>query len=1673
MALPQETAEAAKAAAPDTMVAAAVPSPESTITPAWEQKPKPARAGQYDAFPGQPQSERHNFRITDDNLGHGGAKAKFRANMDAIYLLNELTQAGRLATQQEQETLSRYVGWGGLPQAFDADNAAWKEEALELRSALGSAEYEAARASTLNAHYTSPVVIKAIYKAVANMGFTTGNILDPGCGTGNFQGLLPESMAESRVFGIELDPTTGRVARQLYQKNSIAIEGFEKTNLPDSFFDLAIGNVPFGSYTVSDKKYDKYKFHIHDFFFAKTLDKVRPGGVIAFVTSKYTMDKQNPAVRKYIAQRAELIGAIRLPNNAFLANAGTEVTTDIIFLQKRDRMVDKVNFAEGKREDALGHIEPDWVHLDQLADDASGQAIPINAYFAQHPEMVLGTMSNDSGTRMYGNMNDTTCLPFPDRDLADLLEEAVQNIHAEMTEVEREEEQQEEDGSIPADPEVRNYSFTLVDGTIYYRVNSRMHPKELSATAQSRVKGLIKIRDSVRRLITYQTDNYPDGDIAAEQAILNQLYDVYTKKYGILNDRANSMAFADDESYPLLCSLEILDENLRFKAKADMFAKRTINAYVPVTHVDTASEALAVSIGEKARVDVDYMAELTGKPPEELLTGLEGVVFRLPQPGEARFVTADEYLSGNVRKKLQTAMEYADENLEFAANVAALKAVQPKDLTAPEISVRLGATWIPPEIYQQFIFELLSTGWRGQNRIRVLYSPHTAEWNITEKSADKDNIKAFSTYGTRRMSAYHIIENTLNLRTVRVFDTVYDESGNKTQVLNRKETAIAQDKQDAIKAQFADWIWKDPERRDALCAMYNERFNAVRPREYDGKHIQFQGMNPEVKLDTHQVNAVARHLYGGNALFGHVVGAGKSYEMIAAGMEAKRLGLCNKAMYVVPNNIIADFASDFFKLYPAANVLMATAKDFEKKNRKKFCARIATGEYDGVIIAHSQFEKIPLSIQRQENSLQQQIRDVTAGIDEIKRQNGERYTIKQMERMRRGLQAKLAKLNDQSRKDSLVTFEELGVDALFVDEADLFKNLYLVTKMRNVGGISQTESQKASDLFMKTRYLDEITGNRGTVFATGTPVSNSLAEVYTMQRYLQYDTLCEKGLQHFDCWASTFGETVTAMELTPEGSGFQMKTRFSSFYNLPELMATFKEVADIQTKDMLNLPTPKVNYHTIVTKPSEMQKELIAGLADRAEKIRGRMVDASEDNMLLITNDGRKIALDQRIINPLLPDHEDSKVNACADNVYRIWEETQEQRLTQLIFSDLSTPKGDGTFSVYTDMREKLLAKGIPPEEIAFIHDAKNEAQKKEMLAKVRSGNIRVLMGSTSKMGAGMNAQDLLIASHDLDCPWRPRDLEQRSGRIERRGNTNEEVHIYRYVTENSFDAYCYQIIENKQRGISQVFTSKSPARIMQEIDEVALSYGEIKALATGNPLIIERCNLEAEVNKLKTLKSAHLSQKYELEDNILKRYPAEIRHLGERIAGYTADAAVAAAHPKGKEETFSGMTMGEEHITDKKRAGSALLEACKAMTSPDAVPLGSYRGFSMDISFNAFAKEYVIQLKGQLSHSVALGTDIIGNITRLDNALDGMEGKLAGCKEQLAAAENRLETAKTEVEIPFSREQELADKTARLAELTVALKLNEQDHEILDEAPDEGDAASEPHKKKDRSDAR
>ena len=1615
-----------------------------------------------------PTSERQNFRITDDHLGEGGAKTKFKNNVAAIRTLQEIEFDNRLATPEEQEILSRYVGWGGLPQAFDENNEQWADEFIELYGLLSPEEYEAAKSTTLNAHYTSPTVIKAIYQAVENMGFRTGNILEPSCGIGNFFGLVPESLNESKLFGVELDSITGRIAQQLYQQNSIAVQGFEDTELPDSFFDLAIGNVPFGSYSLHDKRYDKHHFLIHDYFFAKTIDKVRPGGIVAFITSKGTLDKQSPEVRKYIAERAELIGAIRLPNNAFLANAGTKVTADIIFLQKRDKLID-VSMPE-----ADSGLE--WLHLGQTEN-----GVPINQYFIDHPEMVLGEMDFDNS--MYGNAKETTCKPFEGQSLSDLLLEAVQNIHAEYTDYEIEElDGAEEDKSIPADPNVRNFSFTLVDGAIYYRENSRMFPVEQSLTGQSRVKGMIAIRDCARRLIEYQTENAPDETIKREQHELNLLYDKFTAKYGLINSRANTTAFFPDSSFPLLSSLEILDEDGNLERKADIFQKRTIKPYIAVTRVDTASEALAVSIGEKACVDLGFMASLMGgsEKIEQIKRDLAGVIFKDPDSGDDPFVgwqTADEYLSGKVRDKLKRARQAAEKNPAYAVNVEALEKVQPKDLTAGEISLRLGTTWIPEDVIEDFTFELLGTPWNYERQIHICYSKVTGEWNVSGKSLDRSNIRSYNTYGTQRINAYKIIEDTLNLRDVRIFDTKHDAEGKEIRVLNKKETAIAQDKQDLIQQKFQEWVWADSNRRNRLCRIYNEKYNSIRPREYDGSHLVFAGMNPEMELRPHQRNAVARAIYGGNALFGHVVGAGKTFAMIATAMEAKRLGLSNKSLFVVPNNIIGDFASDFLKLYPSANILMATKKDFEKQNRKKFCARIATGDYDGIIIGHSQFEKIPLSVERQQAMIKKQIAEVVAGIAAIKYDEGSRFTVKQMEKSKKSLEAKLKKLNDQSRKDDVVTFEELGVDRLFIDEADLFKNLYLYTKMRNVGGISQTEALKASDLFMKCRYLDELTNYKGVIFATGTPVSNSMCEMYTMQRYLQYQTLDELELTHFDSWAAQFGETTCSMELKPEGTGFQQKTRFSSFHNLPELMAVFKEVADIQTADMLHLPVPKANYETVVCKPSEMQKKMVLSFAARADAVRNGTVDSTVDNMLLITNDGRKLALDQRLLNPMLPDFEGSKVNVCADNVYRIWEETKEQRLTQLIFCDLSTPgkkkievqeNDDGTLvvadfqNVYEDLRNKLLDRGIPDEEIAFVHEANNETQKKELFSKVRRGKIRVLIGSTPRMGAGTNVQDKLIALHDLDCPWRPRDLEQRSGRIIRQGNQNEEVQIYRYVTEGTFDSYLYQMVENKQRFISQVFTSKSPARVMQEIDDAVLSYNEIKALATGNPMIIEHANLESEVSKLKMLNASHLNQKYELEDKVLKYYPQEIKRLNERISGYTADIARREENTPAKKEDFPPMQIHGTVYTEKAEAGKALIEACKQLTNLDSVSIGSYRGFEMQIFYGVFSKEYQVSLKGQLTHTVSLGTDIRGNITRLDNALHSLEERLQEDRDRLENTKTQMEAAKADAEKPFPREHELQEKSKRLAELTKLLKMDEKDRELLDSAPDEGDEQSE-----------
>jgi N12 class adenine-specific DNA methylase len=1590
--------------------------------------------------------ERHNYRIPDDYVGISGQKARYKGNVDAISTLRTVEAENRFATQDEQQILAGYTGWGGISQAFDAENKEWESEYSKLKDLLEDEEYKNARASTLNAFYTSKTVVSAIYKALENMGFKTGNILEPSCGTGNFFGLLPESMKESKLYGVELDSLTGRIAKQLYQKGNIDIQGFETTNLPDSFFDIALGNVPFGDYKVANKRYDKHNFLIHDYFFAHTLDKVRPGGIVAFVTSKGTLDKQNPAVRKYIAQRAELIGAIRLPNNAFYKNAGTQVTADIIFLQKRERIID---------------TEPSWVHL-----GVTEKGIPVNSYFAENPTMVLGEMSFEH--TLYGK-DETTCRPFPESDLAEQLAYAITNIHAEISEYEREQDEPDEENSIPADPLVRNFSFTTVHGQIYYRQDSKMVLASVPVTAQNRIKGLIQLRECVRNLILYQTDNYPESAIKAEQEKLGLLYDNFVKKYGLINSRGNSMAFGQDSAYCLLCSLEILDENGELERKADMFDKRTIKPNISITRVDTASEALSVSLSEKAKVDLPYMSQLTGKSEEVLFSELEDVIFLDPDGSSEidskSYVTAEEYLSGNVRKKLEAA-EAAQKNVSdgrFDNNVKALSAALPPDLTAAEISVRLGATWLPPAVIEKFVYELLKTPRWMQNRIKVNYINYTGEWNISEKSADRSNIHAFSTYGTQRIGAYKIIEDSLNLRDVRIFDKVTDIEGNEKRVLNKKETAIAQAKQEVIRSKFNEWIWEDADRRTQICQIYNEKFNSIKPREYDGSHLNFAHMNPEISLRKHQIDAIARIIHGGNTLLAHVVGAGKTFEMVAAAMESKRLGLCNKSLIVVPNHITEQWSGEFLQLYPSANILVATKRDFETKNRKKFCARIATGDYDAVIIGHSQFEKIPISHERQKQSIENQITDILNAIYEMKRNRGERATVRQMERLRKSLETRLKKLNDQSKKDDVINFEELGVDKLFIDEAHYYKNLFLLTKMRNVGGIAQVEAQKTTDLYLKCRYLDELTGGRGIVFATGTPISNSMAELYTMQRYLQYEALTEGNLQHFDAWASTFGETVTAIELAPEGTGYRSKTRFAKFHNIPELMNMFKLVADIQTEDMLKLPVPDANFHNVVVKPNAWQKEMVEELAERAEAVRSKSVDPSVDNMLKITSDGRKLALDQRIINEMLPDDPDGKVSACAENVYRIWEETSDKRLAQLIFCDLSTPKNDDKFNVYDDMRAKLISKGIPNEEIAFIHNADSEIKKKELFAKVRKGLIRVLLGSTQKMGAGTNVQDKLIALHDLDCPWRPSDLAQRLGRIVRQGNSNPVVEIFRYVTEGTFDSYLYQLVENKQKFIAQIMTSKLPVRIAEDVDETALNYAEIKALATGNPLIIEKCQLESEVNKLNILHASHLSQKYALEDKILKEYPKEIKRIEGQIDGLTVDIATLQENTSEGNDNFMTMKIGETFYNEKADAGKAIIEACKSMTSPDPVLLGEYRGFKMELSFDVYSKEYQLILRGALSHEVKLGSDIHGNITRINNKLESLSEAFEKHKVKLEDTKAQFESAKGEVDRPFPQEQEYAGKSARLKELNILLNLNEKDNEILEAEPDEGDIEAAP----------
>ena len=1582
-----------------------------------------------------------NFRITDDHLGEGGAKTKYGNNLAAIRTLKKIEAEGRAATPDEQEILSRYVGWGGLADAFDPDKPAWADEYRQLAAILTPQEYEAARASTLNAHYTSPVVIRAMYDAVAQMGFTGGNILEPSMGVGNFFGMLPEGMQASRLYGVELDSITGRIAQQLYPKDNITVAGFETSDRRD-FFDLAIGNVPFGNYQVNDRAYNKLGFSIHNYFFAKAIDQVRPGGVIAFVTSRYTMDQQSTEVRKYIAQRAELLGAIRLPNNAFRANAGTEVVSDIIFLQKRDRAIE---------------IEPDWVHVSENAD-----GLTMNSYFVQHPEMVLGTLSREN--TQYGRES-FTILPKEDTSLANQLHEAIGHIHGTYQEAALPDLGDDEaiDESIPADPDVRNFSYSVIDGTVYYRENSRMVKPHLNQTAQERVKGMIALRDQVRKLIDAQLDEHGDGEIEQLQQELNTLYDSFSARYGLINDRANRLAFSSDSSYYLLCSLEILDDDHKLLRKADMFTKRTIKQQRSVDHVDTSADALAVSIGERARVDLGYMAQLTGKSEEDIIHELTGVIFRIPGT-EAQYVTADEYLSGNVRQKLREAKTAAQSDAAFQPNVTALEAAQPKDLEASDIDVRLGATWIAPEYIQDFMYELLNTPYYQRRAIEVHFSPHTAEWRINGKNVvSRSNVAAYTTYGTDRANAYKILEDTLNLRDVRIYDTVQDADGKEQRVLNQKATTLAQQKQQAIKDAFREWIWKDPERRQTLVAQYNELFNSVRPREYDGSHIVFAGMNPEISLREHQRNAVAHVLYGGNTLLAHQVGAGKTFEMVAAAMESKRLGLCQKSMFVVPNHLTEQWASEFLRLYPSANILVTTKKDFETGNRKKFCARIATGDYDAVIIGHSQFEKIPVSHERQEQLLQDEIAEIMEGIEELKSNNGERFSIKQLEKSRKQLELKLEKLRAEDRKDDVVTFEQLGVDRLYVDEAHSYKNLFLYTKMRNVAGISTSEAQKSSDMFMKCRYMDELTGGRGIIFATGTPVSNSMTELYTMQRYLQYGALQRSGMTHFDCWASTFGETTTAIELAPEGTGYRARTRFAKFFNLPELMNVFREVADIKTADQLQLPTPDVKYETVVVRPTAQQEEMVQALSERAAAVHNKQVDPTVDNMLKITSDGRKLGLDQRLINPLLPDDSASKVNACVGNILRIWEAGQEDRLTQLVFCDISTPKGTGaataaqsgsepfiadepsqenTFNVYDDIREKLIAHGVPAEQIAFIHEANTEVKKKELFAKVRSGQVRVLMGSTAKMGAGTNVQDRLIALHDLDCPWRPGDLEQRAGRIVRQGNMNPEVSIFRYVTEATFDAYLWQTVENKQKFISQIMTSKSPVRSCEDMDETALSYAEIKALCAGDPRIKEKMDLDVDVARLKLMKADHQSKQFRLEDQLLKYFPQEVERDTQLIAGFQKDIATIEAHPLPQED-FVGMVVGDKLITDKEEAGKAILAACKDAAKGAPVEFGSYRGLPMRVQFDAFINKFVLTLHGAVSHPMEVGNDARGNITRLDNALLQIPKRLAATTEHLATVRQQIEAARAEAGKPFPQEAELRTKSARLAELDAALNMD------------------------------
>ena len=1639
----------------------------------WQGFPSADAAEQaaYADFKAASHRNAQNFHITDDALGVGGAKAKFRANMAAIHLLKELEFEGLQASPEQQEILSRYVGWGGLADAFDESKDNWKAEFAELYAALSPEEYAAARASTLNAHYTSPTVIRAIYDAVENMGFQTGNILEPSMGVGNFFGMLPESMKSSRLYGVELDSITGRIAKQLYPKADITVAGFETTDRKD-FFDLAVGNVPFGQYQVSDRAFDKLGFSIHNYFFAKALEQVRPGGVVAFVTSRYTMDAKDSAARKYIAQRADFLGAIRLPNNAFRANAGTDVVSDIIFLQKRDRPIE---------------IEPDWVHTGIWRNPgANADGFAINRYFIDHPEMVLGRQTSES--TQYGRQ-DFTVAPIEGADLAEQLSGAIRNIRGTYAEAELPDLGEDETivETIPADPNVRNFSYTVVDGELYYRQNSIMTKPDFNATAKERAKGMVELRDCVQKLISEQMDGFiSDETIRQTQTELNTLYDGFTAKHGLINSRANALAFAEDSSYYLLCSLEELDEDKNLKRKADMFTRRTIRAHEAVTSVDTASEALALSISEKACVDMEYMSKLTGRSQDELINELNGVIFLDPVHGE--WQTADEYLSGNVRQKLREAEQAAQESPGYLPNVEALKAAQPKDLDASEIEVRLGATWIDPSYIREFMWETFETPFYQQRMIDVNYSAFTAEWNIRNKNAvSYSNIAAYMTYGTERANAYKILEDTLNLRDVRIYDTKHDADGRERRVLNSKETTLAQQKQQAIRDAFRDWIWRDPDRRHTLVARYNELFNSTRPREYDGSHITFAGMNPEIRLREHQLNAVAHVLYGGNTLLAHEVGAGKTFEMVAAAMESKRLGLCHKSLFVVPNHLTEQWSGEFLRLYPSANILVATKKDFEPKNRKKFCARIATGEYDAVIIGHSQFEKIPVSMERQQRLLGEQIFEVEEGLRELKSQRAERFTIKSLERTKRGLEAKLKKLQDSSRKDDVVTFEQLGVDRLYVDEAHNYKNLFLYTKMRNVAGLSATDAQKSSDMLLKCRYIDEITDSRGVVFATGTPVSNSMTELYTMMRYLQHDAIRGKGLAHFDCWASTFGETQTAIELAPEGTGYRARTRFAKFFNLPELMTLFKEAADIKTSDQLNLPTPTPIYHNEVAQPTEIQKQMVQELSERAARVHAQLVDPGTDNMLKITSDGRKLGLDQRIINPDLPDDPNSKVNRCVDNIHRIWQDGQAEKLTQLVFCDLSTPKGKaaqsgriaakGTdspelhaleaaidaetepeeppFTIYDDIREKLVARGIPREQIAFIHEANTETRKKELFAKVRSGQVRVLMGSTFKMGAGMNVQDRLVALHDLDCPWRPGDLEQRSGRIIRQGNRNKEVHIYRYVTESTFDAYLWQTVENKQKFISQIMTSKSPVRSCEDVDETALSYAEIKALCAGDERIKEKMDLDVDVARLKLMKASHQSQQFRLEDNLLRHFPEQIRQNESFVEGFTADMQTLSAHPH-PVDGFAGMEVKGDLLTDKDNAGAAILEAFKDAKGMEPVPIGSYRGFAMSLTVEDFGRDFVLTLKGKMNHRVTLGKDARGNLTRIDNVLSAMPDRLQNVRNTLDALTAQMETAKAELGKPFPQEDELRTKSARLAELNAELNIDDRTpmEQMAEDAP-------------------